>query len=320
MEKACSVLIMFILVFFCFVILSNSNEVLNSVRFSIDIFKNNVFPSLFPFFILSSLLIKFGLPEFMSSIFKKMMYFLFKVNGECAFIFFMSMLSGNPGCARYIKEMYLNGSINRYEAIKILCVSSFASPLFVLGNAGILLHDTTLPFLILFCHYFSNIFVGILIRNYHPSRYDEQKTSLSIAISNMHKKRISNKESFGTILTNSLTDSINTLLLILGVITTCLVFTMIISHIFSLPSLFQSIINGVIEMTQGLKYISMENISLKFKSILFTMIISFGGFSVHLQIMSILSDTDLNYLPFLFSRVCASIFASAFIMLLFWTY
>ena len=301
---------MFCLLFIGFDILSNPGDVLKCIIFSVDLFKNSIFPSLFPFFVLSSLLIKFGLPEFMSSIFKNFMYFLFKVSGNSSFIFFMSILSGNPGCAKFIREMYLNGSINRYEAIKALCICSFASPLFVLGTSYTLLHDRNLSFLILLCHYLGNIIIGILMRSYHPSKYDNKKINFFEAINNMHMKRISNNENFGTIITNSLTDSVNTLLLILGVVTTCLILTTIINHNLNLPSTSQSILNGFVEMTQGLKYISMENISLKLKCTLFSMILSFGGFSVHLQIMSILSDTDLKYLPFLFSRICSSIISS----------
>lgn len=310
MKKMYSVFILFILLLFGLEILINSSDILKCVIFSIDIFKNNVFPSLFPFFVLSSLLIKFGFPEFMNGIFKKVMYFFFKTNGKCSFIFFMSILSGNPSCARLIRELYLDGSINKYEAIKTLCTCSFASPLFVLGTSSILLKNKTLPFLILFCHYFGNILVGILIRSYHPSKYDNKKISFFKAINDMHNKRISNKDSFGTIITNSLTDSINTLLSILGIITLCLVITTIIDNNLNLPSVSQSVLNGFIEMTQGLKYISLENISINLKSLLFVMIISFGGLSVHLQIMSILSDTDLRYFPFLISRVISCLISS----------
>ena len=133
----------------------------------------------------------------------------------------------------------------------------------------------------------------------------------------MHQKRISNKSSFGTIFTNSLVNSINTLLLILGVITTCLVFTSIINHHLNLNTTVQSILNGFIEMTQGLKYISLENISLKSKCIISTIILSFGGISVHIQIMGILSDTDIKYFPFLICRIIHAIISGALAYLLY---
>ena len=56
-------------------------------------------------------------------------------------------------------------------------------------------------------------------------------------------------------------------------------------------------------MTQGLKYISILEIPLKLKTIISTIFISFGGLSVHMQIISILSDTKIKYYPFLVSRI-----------------
>ncbi len=317
MKKLKSVFIMCFLLFICFEMLTDSKSILDSVSLALLIFKENIFPSLFPFLVLSSLLINYGFAEFMANIFGKIMYFLFKVNGECAFIFFMSIISGNPANAKCIREFYLDKKINKYEATKILCFCAFTSPLFILGSVSVLLNSKKAAFLILICHYLSNVITGLLLRNYHPSKKIIQSFSFKKAVLAMHNKRISNKESFGIILTNSLTSSINTLMLILGVITVCLVFTTIINNNLNLNSVFQSVLNGFIEMTQGLKYISKETLSLKFKSIFSIMLLSFGGFSIHLQIMSILSDTDIKYLPFLLSRVFCMIVAASLLYLSF---
>ena len=316
MKKMQSVLIMIILLFICLEILTDSESILNSVSFSLNIFKKSIFPSLFPFFVLSTLLIKYGLPEFMSNILEGFMGRIFKINGKCSFIFFMSILSGNPACAKYTKELLLDGSINKYEATKILCFSSFTSPLFILGGLSVLLNNNEVPILILICHYLGNILVGILIRNYHPSKI-KGKNSIKKAIDEMHMKRISNKESFGTIITNSLVESINTLLLILGVITICLVLTTIVENNLNINSVFQSVLNGFIEMTQGIKYISLQSIPLKLKSTLTVMILSFAGLSVHIQIMSVLSETEIKYMPFLLSRILSSIISSLSLFFLF---
>ncbi len=70
-------------------------------------------------------------------------------------------------------------------------------------------------------------------------------------------------------------------------------------------------------MTQGLKYISLEAIPLKLKCTLSTMIISFGGLSVHMQIISILSDTKIKYFPFLTARILHALISS---LLVFFTF
>ncbi|MBR2840547.1 MAG: hypothetical protein IKF01_01610 [Bacilli bacterium] len=316
MKKIQSVLFIIVLIFIGFEILTESESILSSVKFSLNIFKENIFPSLFPFFILSSLLVNYGFVELISNLFKKPMNKIFKINSKCAFIFFMSIISGNPSNAKYTKELIDNGSIDKYEATKILCFSSFTNPLFILGTVRVFLNNKEVPLLILIIHYVSNIIVGILIRNYHPSK-KEEKTNFKNAVDLMHKKRISNNKGFGTIITNSLTESINTLLLVLGVISVSLVLTTIIDNNLSLNSTVQSLLNGFIEMTQGLKYVSLEAIPLRLKSILTVMILSFGGLSVHLQTMSILSDTDVKYLPFLFSRILASLISGIMMLLFF---
>ena len=318
MKKIESILILILLIFVGFEILTESESILNSVNFSLNVFKNNIFPSLFPFFVLSNLLIKCGMPEFMGTLFKGIMNKLFKIKGITAFIFFMSIISGNPANAKYTKELYLEGKIDKYEATKILCFTCFSNPLFILGTVAIMfLNNKDVGLLILICHYLGNVFVGIAMRKYHPSKNENSKISLKKAIDKMHEKRISNKESIGEIITNSLINSINTSLLILGVITTCLVITTIIDNNLNLNSIFQSVLNGFIEMTQGLKYISKEAIPLKLKCILTVMILSFGGISVHMQIMSILSDTGIKYLPFLCARICHAIISSLIMFFLF---
>ncbi len=318
MRKMTSIFIMVILIFIGYEILTESESILNSVNFSLSIFKNNIFPSLFPFFVLSNILIKCGLPEFMGNLFKGVMNKIFKIKGITAFIFFMSIISGNPANAKYTRELYLENRIDKYEATKILCFTCFSNPLFILGTISLLfLNNKEVGMLILVCHYIGNIFIGIGMRNYHPSKDEHNKVSFRQAINEMHKKRISNKESFGEMITNSLINSINTLLLILGVITSCLVITTIIDNNLNLDSVLGSVLNGFIEMTQGLKYISLEAIPLKLKCVLTVMILSFGGLSVHMQIMSILSDTEIRYLPFLCARVCHAVISSLFMYILF---
>lgn len=318
MKKYTNGLIIIILFFLCYEILTESKSILNSVIFSLTIWKNNVFPSLFPFFVLSEIMIKYGIPEFIGTLLKPFMHKIFKLKSESAFIFIMSIISGNPSNAKYTKELYLNKTLNKYEATKILMFTCFSNPLFILGTVAVMfLNNKKVGFLILLCHYLGNIIIGICIRNYHPSKKENEKISIKNAINNMHKKRISNKTSFGEIFTNSLTNSINTLLLILGVMTICLVFTTIIDNNLNLNSIIQSTLNGTIEMTQGLKYISLENLPLKIKCTLSVMFLSFSGFSIHLQIISILSDTDIKYFPFLIARIIHALISGILIFVLF---
>lgn len=321
-NKVLSVLIMLTLLFIGYEILTDSENILSSVKFSFNIWKNNIFPSLFPFFILSELLINYGFVELLSELFKPIMNKFFKTNSNSAFVFVMSIISGFPSNAKYTRELYKKKLINEEEATKILTFTHFSNPLFILGTISTLfLKNKDVGIFILLIHYITNIIIGLVFRNYYISSKTTEKVSIYKAFSNMHRKRIKNKKSFGQIISNAIINSINTLLLILGTVTTFLVLTTIINKNININMYYQSILNGFIEMTQGLKYVSLLDISLKVKSIITVMILSFGGLSVHMQIISILSDTKIKYLPFLTARLLHSAISGILVFLLFdyWT-
>ena len=320
-KKFISVIIMFLLLFLAFEILTESQTILESVVFFFFFCFDNIFPSLFPFFVLSEILINYGFVELACELFKPIMYKLFKVSGNGAFVFIMSIISGFPSNSKYVRELHLKGLIDEHESSKLLTFTHFSNPLFILGTVSILfLNNKEVGLLILLCHYLTNIIIGLIFRNYYPSKKDEEKVSLKTAIINMHNKRINNDKNFGQIITNSLLNSINTLLLILGIVTMFLCITTIIDNNININNYNQSILNGLFEMTQGLKYVSILDIPLKFKSVIATMILSFGGLSVHMQVVSILSDTKIKYLPFFTARILHASIASlaCYILFDFW--
>ena len=131
MRKWITAFIIFVLIFICVEILTESKSILNSVSFSLQIWKNNIFPSLFPFFVLSEIMVKYGMTEFIGNLLKPFMNSLFKIKSSAAFVLVMSIISGNPANAKYTRELYFNGDLNKNEATKILCFSCFAHSFFI---------------------------------------------------------------------------------------------------------------------------------------------------------------------------------------------
>lgn len=304
MKKYVNYFIITILFFFIFEILTNSTSIISTISFSMEIWKNNIFPTLFPFFILSDLLINYGFIEIVSKYFSPLMK-LFKIKSECAFIFVLSIFSGFPSNSKYTKELYDKGIINEYEATKVLLFTHFSNPLFILGTLTLFLNKR-LALIILICHYLGNIIVGIIFRNYHPSLNSNKVNN---------KKELNNK-SFIEILTNSIVKTIDTLLLLLGIITTFLVITTIIDSNLNFPDIIQYILNGIIEMTQGLKYVSMLNININLKAVISTFFLSFGGICIHVQVKSILKGTNIKYLPYLFARIIHGVVSSLLVLII----
>ena len=270
--------------------------------FSMEIWKANIFPSLFPFFILSDL-INYGFIEISSNFFSPLMR-LFKIKCECAYIFILSIFSGFPSNSKYTKELYDMGVINEYEATKVLTFTHFSNPLFILGTISIFLNQYYAT-LILISHYLGNIFVGLIFRNYHPSISNKPKV-----------QNIKIKFGFIEALTNSIVKTINTLFLLLGIITTFLIITTIIDNSLNIHPNIQVILNGLIEMTQGLKYVSLSSLNMNIKAIISTFFISFGGVCIHIQVKSILKGTNIKYLPYLIARILHGIISCIILFVL----
>lgn len=296
MKKMKQIIILLFIFYFMFQIFCYTEEVKKAILLSFSIFKNNVFPNLFPFLIISGLLINYGFVNVCSKYTEPIMKKLFKVSGNSSFIFFMSMLSGFPSNSKYTKELLENGYINELEATKILMFTHFSNPLFILGMISSFLNKKV-AILILISHYLGNIIIGLLFRNIETNYTSDKKCTISTL-------------SFGKCLSNTIRNSIDTLLLIFGTITTFFIITTIIKMNFNTNPYIQSIISGILEMTQGLNKVNLLDIPIKEKAILMTIFLSFGGLSVHMQVISIISDTKIKYYPFLFSRILHSVISS----------
>ena len=269
--------------------LNHTTEVMQSIKFSFDIWKNNIFPSIFPIFIISSLLINYVFVNISGYLFKPLM-FLFGINPNVSFAFIMSILGGFPSSSKYIKELLDKKLITEIDASKALMFTHFSNPLFILGTISYLLNRKIAIF-ILIIHYLTNFIIGILFRNYHNT-YNKSMINIE-----------SNNKDIGSILINSIKNSIEILLLILGSISVCSILCTIINHTFNFNNLISALINGIFEITQGLKYVSLLNIPMKIKTTISVMFLSFGGISIHIQVKSILNETNIKYIPYLIARI-----------------
>lgn len=264
--------------------------VLTNINFISILFFKNILPPLFVFFIISSILINYGFVNIISNSFGKITNKLFKISKYSSYILFMSMISGLPSNAKYIKELLDQKLIDEKDASKILLFSHFANPLFILSLVKIK------PYLVLFAHYIPNIIIGFLFRNYFPKDYQN----------NTFKNR--NTKNLVSIISESITNSFNILLSVFGLI-------IIFYTLSSLTNL--NILKYFLEMSSSIIYINNFNLSLKYKTILISGILSFGGICVHMQIFSILEKEKIRYLPYLLSRLIHFILSTLIIFILY---
>ncbi len=288
-----------IFIFLIILLIINNNLISNNIVFGFQLFLTKVFPSLFPFFIISSLLINYGFVEFLAFYLNKIFKILFKTNENACFIFIMSMITGTPSNAIYTKELLEKKLINTKDANKIIMFSFFANPVFIISMGYYIFENNWLIILLILCiHYFTNIIIGLIFRNFNKNSSITNKKSFNEMIKTINK----NKQKFFPCFVKAINNAINSMLLILGTIIT---FTIIISLIknINIPYFIKVIICGLIEFSNGLNMLINYNISMLIKGILMICFLSFGSLSVHTQIKSIIADTSISYKYFFIARI-----------------
>ncbi len=267
----------------------NPHLITSEILEALKVFSTVLFPSIFPFFLISDLLINYNFCTTLNKYFSKINNFFFHTSNASNFVIMMSIFSGFPSGAKYITTLLDKKLLNLNQANYLITFTHFANPLFVLTVTTTILKDTSLSYLVLFCHIISNLIIAFIIR---PKEKEEQKSLL-----------LQDVKSFSINLSNSIKSSCNLLMIILG--NTCFFFivTKLITTYLHLDGIATIIVNGFFDMTKGIFTLSNIDGNLLFKGILILSFISFGGINVHMQTLNLLNNTKIKYKNFLCGRI-----------------
>ncbi len=307
-----------------------------SIR-GLDMWWEIVFPSLLPFFIVSEMLIGFGVVRFIGIVLEPLMRPLFRVPGVGGFVWAMGMASGFPAGAKLTARLRQEKQISKIEAERLVSFTNSSNPLFIFGAVSVgFFQNVTLGIVLACAHYIGNICVGLVMRFYGGgAEKDVNSTSkksrrflLREAFSALHQTRINDKRPIGKLLGDAVTSSIQTLLMIGGFIILFSVINKMLFHlhvttffaegfssIFLLLNIPEQLsipfISGLFEITLGSKLTSgVSEATLLQQAIITSFILGFSGFSVQAQVASILAETDIGFKPFFYGRFIHGITAS----------
>lgn len=300
-----------------------------------------VFPSLLPFFIVSEMLIGFGVVRFIGVLLEPFMRPLFRVPGAGGFVLAMGMASGFPAGAKLTARLRQEGQLTRIEAERLASFTNSSNPLFIFGAVSVgFFENAKLGLTLAAAHYLGNITVGFLMRFYGKDRLHEKrknrkvKVSLKAAFNALHQTRIEDNRPIGKLLGDAVLSSVQTLLMIGGFIILFSVLNQLLFLLHLTPFfagavsfLFQWLqmpvelsvpfISGIFEITLGSQLISsIEEAELMKKAVLTSLILGFSGLSVHAQVASILAQTDIQFKPFFIARIFQGLFAAFYTFVL----
>lgn len=155
-------------------------EAMAAMKDGLSLCGNVILPSLFPFFVLSSLVVELGMSRCLGRLFQPVMAPLFRVNGACASAVALGFIGGYPVGARTAIALYENGQCSRAEAERLLAFCNNSGPAFILGVVGTGVFGSGAAGLLLYlAHVAASLLVGVLFRFYRyrepprPSRRPE---------------------------------------------------------------------------------------------------------------------------------------------------
>lgn len=242
-----------------------------------------------------------------------------RISPRGLFVFTMSVLAGYPMGARIIGDMVRRGEIDLYTARRLISFCSTSGPTFLLGAVGTgMLGSHEAGIIIALSHYAGALMTGALfcgalrllpfsrakgktVRNLKEYRKSGAKASTS------SKFKSSQQDIFSLF-----TDSILGALKSLGIVLSYIVMFMFITDLVQFSGILnifhepyaKAVFKGLFEMTVGCSAVSKTLISLNFKTVLASFLVSFGGISVIGQSLSMLAGSGVGTPYFISVKLC----------------
>lgn len=309
----------------CLIIFSKSN--IQAVKNSLNIWINNVVPSLFPFFIATELLNYTNIPKTIGNMFNKIMRPLFNVPGIGAYALFMGIISGYPVGAKIVTNFRNENLCTKEEAERLITFTNNSGPLFILGTVGVtLFYDSSIGILLLCTHILACISVGFIFRFWKINV--KEKRNINTLETNI------SFNSLGNVLSKSILSAINSIVLIGGFI---VLFGLVLSilqkssilYLIKLPlvpifnmlnintNFIIPLLSGILELTNGITLVtSIACKNLVINIVLCAFLLGFGGISIMLQVLSIISKSDISIKPYILGKLLQGILASFYTFLI----
>lgn len=284
-----------------------------------------IFPALLPFLILSEMLKAYGWVHGIGVLLDPFMRTLFRLPGIGGWAWSVGWTAGYPAGAEAVVRLRRDNELSRLEAERLLGLTHAASPIFMIAVVGVgFLQQAELGLVIAVVHWVSSLFMMFIVRwtgAYHPAADrlsirrtapDAPKPLWKRMLQAMEQAHRRDGRAFGRLLGESVTSSVQTLMMIGGYI---MMFSVIVQVLrIAVPQEFGAyLLNGLFEVNLGAYSLGSATFrSPLFQTALIGAVIAWSGISAHLQVHSLTRGTDLRYSRFFLMRLLHA--ASAFLL------
>ena len=298
-------------------------EAMEAAREGLRLCYNVILPSLFPFFVLSTLVVDLGLAGYIGRVLEGIMRPLFNVPGACASAFALGFVGGYPVGARTALSLYQKGMCTKTEAERLLAFCNNSGPAFILGVVGAgVFASSKVGLLLYLAHAAASVCVGFLFRFYKR----EGKRRERRASPTFEAERI----------TVAFTGAIkNSFLSTLNICAFVVFFTVVIKLLFLsglLPGLAgvlgallsplgfstqwaERLLTGLIELTSGVWTLTGAG-TMSGKLSMAAFLLGWAGLSVHCQVLSFIGGSGLSVKTYIGGKLLHGGLSALFIGLL----
>lgn len=304
---------------FAYGLVRYSRQTAESACQGLELCASVLIPSLFPFFVLSSLAVSTGLAGYIGRALEKPMRLLFRVPGACAPAFALGLVGGYPVGAKTAIALYEQKLCTKTEAERLLSFCNNSGPAFILGIAGASVFASTRAGILLYvCHILASILVGLVFRFYGRRQPGSQgRGRLAVRC-----------QSFGPALAESVRSSAASivnicafvvfftvairLLNVMGVLPAAAsLLGALLSPLGLDPAYAQRIISGILELTTGIWSLTGAGGPLSARLAIAAFMLGWAGLSVHCQVLSFLHESGLSVAPYIGGKVLHGLLSAA---------
>lgn len=268
---------MFSVLLFAALLLIHPADAGAAVRDGLQLCAKTVVPSLFPFFVVTALLLRLGLDSVLRAFCAPFMKPLFGLRGECAAPLLAGFLGGYPTGARSVAQLYEQGALTRGEAELLLGFCNNCGVGFLVGFVGAgIFGSVRAGILLLAVHILSALLGGVLLCRF--ARRQEEPPLLPCHLPTQSVP-------FSAALVASVSGALTSTLTVCAYI----VFFRTVTAL--LPASLPGVVTGAVEMVAAIASLRSDAVGFAAAA----GITAWGGLSVHCQTMAVVGELSLRY-------------------------